>query len=65
MLHVDELKAIQGFPKSFKLTGTKTNQLKFIGNSVVPLMAQLLVEENYNGIANIPKTGSTRKISWI
>lgn len=30
--------------------GTKTNQLKFIGNSVVPLMAQKLVESNYKSI---------------
>jgi DNA (cytosine-5)-methyltransferase 1 len=46
MLKVKELKTIQGFPDSFQLTGTKTNQLKFIGNSVVPLMAQKLIESN-------------------
>lgn len=50
MLKISELKAIQGFPSDFELTGTKTNQLKFIGNSVVPLMAQKLVEANYNSI---------------
>ena len=50
MLHVSELKAIQGFPDDFKLTGTKTNQLKFIGNSVVPIMAKALVESNYESI---------------
>ena len=61
MLHVEELKSIQGFPKSYKLTGTKTNQLKFIGNSVVPLMAQKLVESNYNGMVLHKK----RKIVWI
>ena len=47
MLKVSELKTIQGFPSGFQLTGTKTNQLKFIGNSVVPLMAQKLIESNY------------------
>jgi DNA (cytosine-5)-methyltransferase 1 len=50
MLKVSELKTIQGFPKDFELTGTKTNQLKFIGNSVVPLMAQKLIESNYKSI---------------
>lgn len=52
MLTVEELKNIQGFPPAFELTGTKTNQLKFIGNSVVPLMAQKLIEANYNSVIN-------------
>ncbi|TSE03344.1 DNA cytosine methyltransferase [Aquimarina algiphila] len=52
MLNIIELKAIQGFPDDFELTGTKTNQLKFIGNSVVPLVAQKLVESNYEAIVN-------------
>jgi len=47
MLFLDELKEIQGFPKDYVLTGTKEDKLKFIGNSVVPLMAQRIVEENY------------------
>lgn len=50
MLTISELKLIQGFPNDFELTGTKTNQLKFIGNSVVPLMAQKLIEANYNSL---------------
>lgn len=61
MLHVEELKAIQGFPKDYKLTGTKTNQLKFIGNSVVPLMAQKLIESNFNSLFNKPK----QKFTWL
>ena len=52
MLKVKELKTIQGFPDSFQLTGTKTNQLKFIGNSVVPLMAQKLIESNFAALSN-------------
>lgn len=52
MLNIRELKSIQGFPNDFELTGTKTNQLKFIGNSVVPLMAQKLIEANYLGLLN-------------
>lgn len=50
MLKINELKKIQGFPDEFELTGTKTNQLKFIGNSVVPLMAQKLIEANCNSL---------------
>lgn len=46
MLKVNELKRIQGFPEDYVLKGTKTDQKKFIGNSVVPLMAQRLVESN-------------------
>lgn len=61
MLHVEELKAIQGFPKDYELTGTKTNQLKFIGNSVVPLMAQKLVESNFNSLFN----NKNRVIKWF
>lgn len=52
MLKVSELKIIQGFPEDFELTGTKTNQLKFIGNSVVPLMAQKLIESNFAALTN-------------
>ena len=52
MLTIDELKAIQGFPEDYILTGSKTNQLKFIGNSVVPLMAKKLVEANFYSLSN-------------
>lgn len=34
MLKISELKAIQGFPKTYVLCGTQTQQKKFIGNSV-------------------------------
>lgn len=34
MLKVEELLAIQGFPKNYKLCGNQTNQKKFVGNSV-------------------------------
>lgn len=61
MLHVSELKEIQGFPKDYKLTGTKTNQLKFIGNSVVPLMSKKLAESGYEALFKFNK----RKIVWL
>jgi len=44
MLDIDELLRIQGFPTGYILKGTKTNQKKFIGNSVVPLVAEKLIE---------------------
>lgn len=62
MLHVEELKAIQGFPKSYQLIGTKTNKLKFIGNSVVPLMAKILVESCYDSLISHKNKGT---ITWI
>ena len=50
MLFVYEMLRIQGFPNDYILLGTLTNQKKFIGNSVVPLMAQRLVEVNYEAL---------------
>lgn len=34
MLNIPELLQIQGFPKDYKMVGTKTEQKKFIGNAV-------------------------------
>lgn len=42
-LTVQELKELQGFPKDYKLVGTQRDQKKFIGNSVVPHVAQAIV----------------------
>ncbi len=50
MLLVDEMLLIQGFPADYKLEGTQTDQKKFIGNSVVPLVAQRLVEANADAL---------------
>lgn len=50
MLKIIELLRIQGFPAGYKLKGTKTEQKKFIGNSVVPKMAKCIVEANYQSI---------------
>lgn len=43
---VDEAKRLQGFPDNYILTGTKKDQLRHIGNSVVPIVAQKLIEVN-------------------
>jgi len=48
MLNIPELKRIQGFGEDYILKGTKTQQKKQIGNAVVPIMAQKLVEANIN-----------------
>lgn len=58
MLKINEMIKIQGFPHDYVLKGTQTDQKKFIGNSVVPIMAQKLVEANYDALAerlNLPK----------
>ncbi|WP_130736903.1 DNA cytosine methyltransferase [Flavobacterium sp. J27] len=50
MLNIDELKQIQGFPKDYKLIGTKTQQKKYIGNAVEVGQATVIVESNYNAL---------------
>ena len=47
MLAPRELARAQGFPDTYVLTGTKTNQVARIGNSVCPIMAKVLVESNF------------------
>lgn len=44
MLRVHELLAIQGFPADYKLEGNQSDQKKFIGNSVVPLVVKKWTE---------------------
>src|SRR5690606_10821601 len=40
MLKVPELILIQGFPEDYKLFGNQTDQKKFIGNSVHPIVPE-------------------------
>ncbi len=40
MLKIPELLKIQGFPNDYELYGTQTDQKKFIGNSVHPLVPE-------------------------
>lgn len=44
---IDEAKRLQGFPDDYQLVGTKAEQLRHIGNAVVPIVAQKLIEVNY------------------
>jgi len=46
-LTANELMLIQGFKPNYQLIGSQATQKKAIGNSVVPLMAQKLIEELY------------------
>jgi len=50
MLVIDELLRIQGFPDGYHLEGTQTEQKKFIGNAVVPVVAKALIEANTKAI---------------
>lgn len=47
MLTPRELARAQGFPDDYQLTGSKTNQVAKIGNSVCPQMAEILITHNY------------------
>jgi DNA (cytosine-5)-methyltransferase 1 len=43
MLQPHELALAQGFPKEYRFTGTKTDQVKQIGNAVPRRLARALV----------------------
>ena len=45
----DELKQIQGFPKDFKLNGTKKEQIKQIGNAAPPPLVYHIVKQILEG----------------
>jgi DNA (cytosine-5)-methyltransferase 1 len=47
MLNIPELKRIQGFPEKYILKGTQTDQKKFIGNAVVPVVPKKWLEALY------------------
>lgn len=50
MLNIIELKEITGFSKNYFLAGSKTNQKKFIGNAVPPIIPCRWVEAMYESI---------------
>jgi DNA (cytosine-5)-methyltransferase 1 len=52
MLEVEELLRIQGFPKGYTLVGTKTDQKKFIGNSVEVNTARAMFSTHIKAIVN-------------
>ena len=55
MLKIEELKQIQGFPKDYKLVGTKTEQKKFIGNAVEVNQAKAIITSNFNSVKTFYK----------
>lgn len=52
MLFVEELKQIQGFPKDYQLSGTQTEQKKFIGNSVEVTTAKKIFEAHHKALVD-------------
>ena len=40
----DELKQIQSFPKDFKISGNKSEQIVQIGNAVPPLLIEKIIK---------------------
>lgn len=58
MLQPRELARAQGLPEDYILTGTKTQQVKAIGNSVSPPPAEALVRANYKA-ARVAAVGAS------
>lgn len=56
MLRVHELLKIQGFPEGYQLAGNQSDQKKFIGNSVVPLVVKVWAEALAERINDHSKT---------
>jgi DNA (cytosine-5)-methyltransferase 1 len=52
MLRIDELLKIQGFPQGYILLGNQTQQKKFIGNSVVPIVVTRMAEALIKSFTN-------------
>jgi DNA (cytosine-5)-methyltransferase 1 len=50
MLKIEELLQIQGFPKTYKLIGTKTQQKKYIGNAVEVTQAKALSKSHIEAL---------------
>ena len=55
MLRVHELLKIQGFPNEYVLCGNQSDQKKFIGNSVVPLVVKVWIEALHERIIDTEK----------
>jgi DNA (cytosine-5)-methyltransferase 1 len=55
MLRVLELLKIQGFPDQYVLCGNQSDQKKFIGNSVVPLVVKVWIEALANRLSELDK----------
>ena len=54
MLHIKELKLIQGFPEDYVLCGTQEEQKKYLGNAVVTIMAKVWCEAIVQAIGGVP-----------
>lgn len=57
MLRPHELAAAQGFPKDYQFTGTKTEQVKQIGNAVPCGFARALITAQLTQNANVEEMG--------
>lgn len=56
MLRVPELLKIQGFPEDYKMVGNQSDQKKFIGNSVHPLVPKFWAEAMANRLQELSKS---------
>lgn len=55
MLMIEELLRIQGFPADYKMVGTQSDRKKFIGNAVVPIVAQRMMEALAAKVIELPE----------
>lgn len=63
MLKIPELLKIQGFPADYILKGTQTEQKKYIGNAVVPLVAKAIVAARVTGVNQRIETEFSRQLT--
>jgi len=55
MLKIPELLKIQGFPANYILKGSQTEQKKYIGNAVVPLVAKAIIQSRVESLKEVVK----------
>lgn len=62
MANIEELLQMQGFPKDYKLIGSKKEQKKFIGNAVEVNQAKALIKTHYEALLKFKQSQKKRII---
>lgn len=65
MLTPRELARAQGFPDSYVLIGTKSQQVAKVGNSVPPVMAKAIASANYKGSRHATQSKMRRSTTGL